>query len=376
MAPPSSVPTTALVATSSLPALADSFRRKKLYSLAAFVFLCYLFRKHIRRALGWSEDADASISQSGLFIRSSIRNWILSNLGFPELLDARVSYTSNTDFNKVQAALLSTEHLGLGRVEKRTLAVRRLDEMFPNQYLRAKILKAAADCRDNEELILPIFLSATDKWHVLNTCTNAVSELFSSAHVYFNEARANDSYYRSAWYLFTITCTRNVAGGRFFITPSKPVHSGSDVGQLCLRIILVSENELRKIASGETSEPPKGFFNERHNGRWRVLVRMANLFIRQLESITDTTWDGNQDWGANLCGRLGATALERRKMRMQALGANSTCYESFATDLPSNLAYDPEDNCFLRIHIPYPGGQAVKAHDNNARACQDVVLYS
>lgn len=37
--------------------------------------------------------------------------------------------------------------------------------------------------------------------------------------------------------------------------------------------------------------------------------------------------------------------------------------------------YQPEDNCFLRIHIPYPGGSVVPANENG-RKCADVVLFS
>merc|ERR1712113_597785 len=85
--------------------------------------------------------------------------------------------------------------------------------------------------------------------------------------------------------------------------------------------------ELRMIASGELEEPAKSFFNERHAGRWRVLQRIANLFVRQLENVTGETFAG-QDWGANLCGRIGASALERRLQREEKYGKNSSQYDS------------------------------------------------
>mmetsp|Transcript_25181 Transcript_25181/g.63379 ORF Transcript_25181/g.63379 Transcript_25181/m.63379 type:complete len:494 (-) Transcript_25181:778-2259(-) len=346
--------------------------------------------------------------------RTAVRNALLRWLGFPELLDARLEYRTQVDFNRVQACLLSAEHIEIGRVEKRTLFVRRLDDLFPNQYLRAKIMKAALLCVESpdEEVVLPVKLSVKDKWVVLNTCTNCLSELFAPAHLFFNEARQNTSFYRSAWYVFTITCTRNQAGGRFFVTPSKRVVGEADVGQLCLRIICVSEQELRKIASGEIEEPANGFFNERHAGRWRVLQRIANLFVRQLENVAGQEFDGRIDWGANLCGRLGATALERRKMRQSELGLHSTAYSSLTESATASLAatgaknsstsgqhhhqvgqqagrfasmrdiisneddiYHPEDNCFLRIHIPFPGADRIDIKDRERR-CQDVVLYS
>eukprot|EP00392_Amoebophrya_sp_AT5.2_P011023 g11098.t1 len=334
--------------------------------------------------------------------RTAVRNALLRWLGFPELLDARLEYRTQVDFNRVQACLLSAEHIEIGRVEKRTLFVRRLDDLFPNQYLRAKIMKAALLCVESpdEEVVLPVKLSVKDKWVVLNTCTNCLSELFAPAHLFFNEARQNTSFYRSAWYVFTITCTRNQAGGRFFVTPSKRVVGEADVGQLCLRIICVSEQELRKIASGEIEEPANGFFNERHAGRWR------------LENVAGQEFDGRIDWGANLCGRLGATALERRKMRQSELGLHSTAYSSLTESATASLAatgaknsstsgqhhhqvgqqagrfasmrdiisneddiYHPEDNCFLRIHIPFPGADRIDIKDRERR-CQDVVLYS
>merc|ERR1712194_376844 len=98
-----------------------------------------------------------------------------------------------------------------------------------------------------------------------------VSELFASHHICFNEARNADSYYRSAWYVFTLTCTRTSGSGRFFITPNKPVTERADVGCLRIRIVLISEPELRRVASGELEAPSRGFFNERHSGRWSVL---------------------------------------------------------------------------------------------------------
>lgn len=269
-------------------------------------------------------------------------------------------YQDQIDLDRIQATLLSTEHLNLGRVEKRTLFVKRLEDVFPNDLLREKLIQAARMGVKTDSVILPMFLEPSDKWHVLNACTNHVSELFPQSHLYFNEARRNPSFYRSAWYLFTMTCTRTSGRGRFFITPSKAVVGEADVGQLCMRIVLVSEPELRMIASGELEAPPKGFFNERHRGRWKVLQKFAQLFVRQLEDVTGENFETAQHWGPNLCGTLNPSALERRKDRGKQKAA------------PIAAEIRAEDNCFLRIHIPYPGGIEKMA----GSACQDVVLYS
>ena len=38
--------------------------------------------------------------------------------------------------------------------------------------------------------------------------------------------------------------------------------------------------------------------------------------------------------------------------------------------------YEPEDNCLLRIHVPFAGGHVVDPSKTNTDiGCQDVVLY-
>ena len=169
-------------------------------------------------------------------------------------------------------------------------------------------------------------------------------------------------------YVFTLTCTRTAGTGRFFITPSRPAPPESDVGQLRVRLVLVSEPELRRIASGTIEPGPRGFFNERHEGRWRVLVRLGELFVRQLEEVTGEAFFSNSrkqlDWGRNLCGRI-----------KRAQGEGLETQDVDAPDSPMDPHDGPEDNCFLRIHIPYPGGTAVPAL-KAGRKCADVVVYS
>ena len=86
-------------------------------------------------------------------------------------------------------------------------------------HLSRSVLEAAEATAESNDPIMMLNLSAEDKWQVLNTCTNRLSAQFGTYHVFFNEARRTDSHYRSAWYCFTLTCSRTQAGGRCFITP-------------------------------------------------------------------------------------------------------------------------------------------------------------
>jgi hypothetical protein len=172
-------------------------------------------------------------------------------------------WKSHVDMNQVQACVMSTEHLGdLGRIEKRTLFVKDINQMFGgNSYAVNKLLEAAAKT-SKEDAIVTKFLDNEDKWHFSNICTNQISSLFAPSHIFFNEARRCASYYKSAWYCFTLTCTRTEGAGRYFITPYKPVSDKEDVGALRIRIVLVNEQELRDICSGAISPPSWGFFNK------------------------------------------------------------------------------------------------------------------
>lgn len=262
----------------------------------------------------------------------------------------KLSWSSHSDLGQIQACLLSSEHLGeLGRVEKRTLLVKDINQFFGNsEFVVDKLLAAAAKTSDKEP-VLTTFLENDDKWHVLVSCMNQISSLFAPYHVFFNEARRCESYYRSAWYCFTLTCTRSSGHGRFFITPYKPVVS-EDVGALRIRIIMVNEQELRDIATGVVGPPSWGFFNDRHKYRWNLMKRFSELFERQLQSVTGTS--NNSDWGANLCGRL----VHRRSSNGNAK-KNPSVQVMEAAQQGAKQEYEPEDNCFLRIHIPFPASR-------------------
>merc|ERR1711865_1307903 len=105
-----------------------------------------------------------------------------------------------------------------------------------------KVLEAAEQAAESGNPMLMTRLSVEDKWHVLNSCMNHLSACFAPYHLFFNEARRVASHYRSAWYVFTITCHQTSAGGRWFLKGGS-----SDVGMLRIRIVLMNEEELREI---------------------------------------------------------------------------------------------------------------------------------
>lgn len=289
-------------------------------------------------------------------------------LKYREAINDRESWNTHDEMGHIQACVMSTEHLALGRVEKRTLFTKKLSEVFPNQETRSRILEAAGKCSEDHP-ILTMFLSQEDKWHILTTCTNQLSALFAPYHVFFNEARRNPSYYRSAWYCFTLTCQRTCGTGRFFITPFKPVKE--DVGTLRIRIVLMNEMELRQIACGEI-EPSTTYFNGRHQGRYKVVERFADLFIRQLERVTGQYAEA--DWGKNFCGRLSAK-IPAEKPKSDIPDETNHAIQ----DKPDGGSWEAEDNCFLRIHVPFPASASkddpIWKATPEKMVCRDVVLY-
>mmetsp|Transcript_90445 Transcript_90445/g.269903 ORF Transcript_90445/g.269903 Transcript_90445/m.269903 type:complete len:338 (-) Transcript_90445:252-1265(-) len=270
----------------------------------------------------------------------------------------------HVDLGVVQACVLSTEHLrSLGRVEKRTLFVKPIAEVFRNEYILARVLEIAEKMAASDDPLLVTQLSMEERWHVLNTCMNHLSSCFAPYHVFFNEARRVDSYYRSAWYCFTLTCAQTSAAGRWFITPLKPVGK-DDVGMLRIRIVLMNEQELRDIVAGSIEPPSFGFFTARHESRWNLCVRFADLFARQLQKVSGTDDSARAEWGSNLCG-----SLTKRKV---ASGLRLSSMDSS----PMN-DYDPRDNALLRLHIPFPSSMSSSRDPafQTERVAKDVVLY-
>lgn len=185
---------------------------------------------------------------------------------------------------EVQACLLTNEHvMELGRVEKRTLFIKPIGAVFPNEYLRNMVLEAGRQCGESEPLLLP-FIPREARLYVLNTCLAHLSGVFAMYHTHYNDERneersgARQGRHKSAWYSFSMTGHQNLGQGRFFVTPSKS--ASHDVGAYRLRIVLVAEAELASIASGSTRRP-RHFFSPRHRGRWRTIEHMAEYFSEE-----------------------------------------------------------------------------------------------
>lgn len=199
---------------------------------------------------------------------------------------------------------------------------------------------------------------------MLNTCSNQLSELFAPYHVFFNEARRTPSYYRSAWYCFTLTCQRTCGTGRFFITPNKPVKV--DVGVLRIRMVLMNEQELRQVACGEI-EPTTKYFNDRHQGRYKIIERFADLFLRQLERVTGQNVEA--DWGKNFCGRISQNTATKS---LRSGSGSDDGGEELKTQKEGS--WEPQDNCFLRLHVPFPASKD-SLLPTSPKMCRDVVIY-
>jgi hypothetical protein len=185
---------------------------------------------------------------------------------------------------EVQACLLTNEHvMELGRVEKRTLFIKPIGAVFPNEYLRNMVLEAGRQCGESEPLLLP-FIPREARLYVLNTCLAHLSGVFAMYHTHYNDERNEErggtgkGRHKSAWYSFSMTGHQNLGQGRFFVTPSKS--ASHDVGAYRLRIVIVAEAELASIASGSTRRP-RNFFSPRHRGRWRVIEHMAEYFSEE-----------------------------------------------------------------------------------------------
>jgi len=272
------------------------------------------------------------------------------------------------DLDVVQACIMTTEHLqSLGRIEKRTLFVKPVSEVFRNEYILARILSEAEESAESKDPMLVSRLTREDKWHVLATCANHLSSCFAPYHVFFNEARRTESYYKSAWYCFTLTCGQTAASGRWFITPNKPVGKG-DVGTRRIRIVMMNEEELRDVASGVISPPHAGMFNQRHEARWNVVSRFADLFQRQLSGATGSS------------GNSGSSAAQRKVIAssLPALSSleSDSCTRSDSLDCQREQA---EDNAILRLHVPFPASKHGRGSEpvSQLEECvaKDVVLY-
>lgn len=261
-------------------------------------------------------------------------------------LQDRKNWADQRDLTTVQACLLSSSNLRTcGRVEKRTIFVKRLKDIFPNEHVRDLVIEAAGKTT-NENPFVCSHMRMQDRWHVLVQAQNHLSCVAGPYHLFANTG----SNFQSAWYIFTLIGTRTKGSGRFFITPRHRVGADQDQGVMRIRCVLVGEQELRNICSGEIQT--QEFFSERHKARWQIMKQLAERFEKQLMLVTKTTEMDilTHPWGKNMCGTLKVTTTEDEE--------------------PEPVEQTAEYNNFLRLHIPIPLLKEAKT-----QAPQDVVLY-
>jgi len=204
--------------------------------------------------------------------------------------------TDEVDFGLIQGCLLSTEELvNMGRVEKRTLFQKPLAEVLGgNRYLMHELLRTATLCRQRGRNCLVMRLLGPDeKYQILQDCLNAVSSLFGPNFVHFNALGSDEhsNAFKSTWYCLTVmTPTRPERIEPQRRSSSKEISAAetctfTDMTRMpraTLRIALVNESELRRIADGKLRPPTWGFFNSRHAERYRMLTDFAANFQKQL----------------------------------------------------------------------------------------------
>lgn len=299
---------------------------------------------------------------------TAVLAWLLQRL-WNRLLTRRKQivdkqqWDDRVDIDNIQACLLSSVNLGkCGRIEKRTIMTKKLSDIFSNEYVRDLVLEAAAKTT-NENPFVASFLRREDRWNVLVAAQNHLSSVFGPYHLFSNQV----SSYESVWYVFTLVGVRTDASGRFFITPQHPVKEQNDRGVLRIRLVMIEEQELRKICCGDISDSD-GVFSERHGARWKIMQRLGDMFEKQIFRVTqqnpqnaNSSFDvRTRSWGFNLCG----TAKKIKAYSDDNVEVKDLPATEEDEELPSEL------DCFLRIHVPVP-----LLKETNTVGPQEVVLY-
>lgn len=304
------------------------------------------------------------------------------------------------DAELIQACLISSEQLvNMGRVEKRTLFTKPLLRVLGgNRYLVEKLRRAAcAARRRTRNCLVTRWLDDDEKYHILQACLNEVSSLFGENFVHFNALDGETSgMFKSTWYCITVmTPTRREqrpapkAGRKAspaIAGPRDQTATFTDMTRrprASLRVALVNESELRRIADGKLRPPNWGFFNDRHAERYRMLTDFARNFQKQL---VRTSADARSVSARNpfTSEKVHAQAAPESKpdgglmKRVHSVPnmANSDLKPSrgLAKDLsnddfrkdqrltPEADVADAdggsENNCFLRLHVPSYVGSA------------------
>ena len=108
----------------------------------------------------------------------------------------------------------------------------------------------------------------------------------------------------------------------------------------------------------------------RHESRWNTCQRFAELFERQLSRVSGQSDVGDAEWGPNLCGRLSQSHKKKAASNPLLAAQGDT----------TSPHYQADENCILRIHVPFPAGRAVMEKSDSQRRLEecvskDVVLF-
>jgi len=331
--------------------------------------------------------------------------------------------TDEVDIDVVQGCLLSLEQLmSMGRVEKRTLFTKPILEVLRgNEYLRHELRRATIACRQQSSNCLVMrWLPADPKYHTLQACLNEVSSLFGQNFVHFNALDGETTnLFKSTWYCLTVMMpTRDTRAPqkkemRRNSSTQKAVRGG-EVDTTCtftdmtrqpratLRVVLVNETELRRVADGKLRPPAYGFFNERHAERFRMITDFGRNFQKQLirtpansrsmhernpftsekvhtQSLPESKPDGGHMKRVHSVPNMNVAAMSTSRGSRKSLSmSNKDLLGLKSTEDSGNASSNLEDrweqteaegeavsenNCFLRLHIPhYIGHKEVQSH--------------
>jgi len=301
------------------------------------------------------------------------------------------------DGELVQGCLLSTENLlTLGRVEKRTLFMKSLTDLLgSNDYLVQEVLRSAARCRSmGRNSLVTRWMKGDERYHALQACLNAVSALLGANSVHFNALGGEESgFFTSTWYCLSLVTPT----GRVTPVAEPGCESIRHKPRPVLRIIIINETEVRKIADGKLNPPESGCCNSRHMERFHIMEDLARNFQRQLvstpapangkpmssrnpftnekahrEAQPASKPDGGLmkrvhsqpslsvlgQPGLGMQGglrRLGNSENQREEEK-QKKASSMLALDALDHDLGAD-----EDNCFLRVHVPHFVARETKA---------------
>jgi len=208
--------------------------------------------------------------------------------------------SSELDTELLQGCLLTAEDLlTLGRMEKRVLFTRPLREVLcGNDYLVRKLVEAGNQCQQQGRNCMVLRLLGPDeRFHILQHCVDACAELFGTNYMHHNAlGGGHNDLFKQIWYCVTVMAPSRPSTSRKRSESLGSVGSGraahgrntctfidmSRSPRPMLRIVMVNESELRRVADGKLIPPRWGCFNSRHQERYRMLEDFARNFHKQL----------------------------------------------------------------------------------------------